>query len=295
MKTNRFKIFLFFSILLSLSLACVLTGGETEPEPAAVSGDAIATAVAATQEAIQNEDLTPTDFPTVHPTVTASPVETNFDYAGVSFYFNDVLAADITAGVNPAVIDENLWWSVPEHRKFVFNDWVLADAFLPARFTIYPVADFRDINPGVGDRLDALQIMLASKPEDGEGAVVGDIFNAGQMFMSNVEYLQFQNGEGVRFLTQYGQALSPIGLPMMFYTFQGFTDDGQYYISAMLPATHPSLPHPEQVTMDQAFVDNWETYVADLEVQLNGEPDNMFMPPLALLDAMFESMTVGEP
>ena len=295
MKTNRFKIFLFFSILLSLSLACVLTGGETEPEPAADSGDAIATAVAATQEAIQNEDLTPTDFPTVHPTVTASPVETTIDYAGVRFYFNDVLAADITADVNLAVMNEDVRWSVPDHRKFVVNDWVLADAFLPARFTIYLVADFRDINPGVGDRLDALQIMLASKPEDGEGAVVGDIFNAGQMFMSNVEYLQFQNGEGVRFLTQYGQALSPIGLPMMFYTFPGFTDDGQYYISAMLPATHPSLPHPEQVTMDQAFVDNWETYVADLEVQLNGEPDNMFMPPLALLDAMFESMTVGEP
>jgi len=47
--------------------------------------------------------------------------------------------------------------------------------------------------------------------------------------------------------------------------------------------------------MDQAFVDNWETYVAETEAMLNAEPDNMFLPPLALLDDMFESMTIGAP
>ena len=296
MLNKRSQILLIFGLLISLSLACVITGsGETVPE--INNEEAIATLVAATLAASQSEDPAADPVPTwtMHPTVTASAKEPNFNYIGISFYFNDALADDITAGTNPAFIDENLWWSVPENREFIFNDWVLADSFLPAHFTIYPLEDFKDINPGVGDRLDALQDLLASQPADGEGAVVGDVFNAGQMYKSNLTYLQFQNGQGVRFLTQYGQALSPIGWPMMFYTFQGFTDDGQYYISAMLPVTHPSLPRPEQVTMDQAFVDNWETYIAELEVQLNAEPDNMFSPPLALLDELFESLTVGEP
>lgn len=301
MFSKRSAIYIILITLISFSLACSLTGtAEERPEnPPKVpsDGDTIATAVAATLVAIQaaNGENPP---PTTHPTVTASAPpapEANFNDTGVSFYFNEALAENIVAGVNPSMIDQNLWWSVPEHREFRFNNWVLVDTFLPAVIKIYPVADFRDINPGVGERLDGLLEVLANKPPDGEGVSVGDIFNAGQMFKSNVGYLKTQNGEGIRFLTQYGQALWPIGWPMMFYTFQGFTDDGLYFISAMLPATHPSLPDPEQVTMDQDFMDNWETYVADLEAQLNAESDVMFQPPLALLDQIFESMTVGSP
>jgi len=295
MFSRRSRIVLVITLLISLTLACSLTGND-EPVQEQSSADAIATSVAATLTAneVAAEPEESAD-PTVHPTVTASAPEPNFTYAGVSFTFNQALADNISAGVNPVVIDENLWWSVPEHRSFTFNNWILADSFLEARFKIYPVADFQDINPGVGVRLDALQTVLADKPADGDGAPVVDVFNAGQMYKSNVAYLQFQNGEGIRFLTQYGQALSPLGRPMMFYTFQGLTEDGLYVISAMLPATHPSLPPADQVTMDQAFSDNWENYVAETEAMLNAEPDNMFMPPLALLDEMFESMTIGEP
>jgi len=292
---KRSRIVLVITLLISLALACSLTGNDgSVPEQS--SADAIATSVAATltanDVAVEPEESAD---PTLHPTATASAPEPNFTYAGVSFTFNQALADNISAGVNPVMLDENLWWSVPEHRSFTFNNWILADSFLEACFKIYPVADFQDINPGVGVRLDALQTVLADKPINGDGAPVVDVFNAGQMYKSNVAYLQFQNGEGIRFLTQYGQALSPLGRPMMFYTFQGLTEDGVYVISAMLPATHPSLPPADQVTMDQAFSDNWENYVAETETMLNAEPDNMFMPPLALLDKMFQSLTIGEP
>ncbi len=294
MFSRRSRIILVITLLISLSLACVVTGSEENP-PEGNSVDVIATSVAATIAANEVVDETGESAdPTVHPTVTASPPEPNFTYAGVSFVFNDALADNIVAGVNPAMIDENTWWSVPEHREYRFNNWIIADAFLEARIKIYKVDEFRTINPGVGERLDSLVVVLNTKPADGEGAPVGDVFNAGQMYKSNVKYLRFQNGEGIRFLTQYGQALSPLGRPMMFYTFQGFTDDGQYFISAMLPATHPSLPHGNQVEMDQAFMDNWEVYVAETEAQLNNESDNTFLPPLGLLDEMMESMTVGE-
>lgn len=295
MLSKRSRIILVITILISLSLACTLTGSEDSATEVS-SDDVIATSVAATIVANEDAELPEESAdPTVHPTITASPPEPNFTYAGVSFVFNEALADNIVAGVNPAMIDENTWWSVPEHREYRFNNWIIADAFLEARIKIYMVEEFKTINPGVGERLDALRVVLDTKPADGEGAPVGDVFNAGQMYKSNVKYLQFHNGEGIRFLTQYGQALSPLGRPMMFYTFQGLTDDGQYFISAMLPATHPSLPHAEMVEMDQAFMDNWETYVAETEAQLNAEADNTFLPPLGLLDEMFESMTVGEP
>ena len=46
--------------------------------------------------------------------------------------------------------------------------------------------------------------------------------------------------------------------------------------------------------MDQAFMDNWENYVAQTEASLNAEVDNTFLPPLTLLDAMMESLLVGD-
>jgi hypothetical protein len=292
MSLQRSNIALILIILITFSLACNLTGGGEDS--AEISAENfIATSVAATLAAGGGDGA---DDPTqtINPTVTASPREPNFNYAGISFAFNQALAENIVAGVNPAVIDENAWWSTPEYREYIFNNWVLADSFLPAKIAIYPVADFRAINPGVGERLDSLLEVITNKPADGNGALVADVHNAGQMFKSNVSYLEFRNGEGIRYLTQYGQALSPIGWPMMFYTFQGFTDDGLYYVSAILPATHPALPRSETITMDQAFMDNWGTYVGDLQIELNGEPDNMFMPPLGLLDGMIESMTIGE-
>ncbi len=288
MSFKRSRILLITSLLISLTLACALTGSAEKP--VADLEDAVATAVAATLAAGQAD--TP---PTVQPSVTASPPEPDIVYQGISFAFDDSLSDNVTAGMESEFNEEsNPWWSTPEHRMFIFNNWSLGESFLPAQLKVYPVAELRAINPGVGESLDSLQAVITSQPADGGDVVVTDIFNAGQMFLSKIAYLQFQNGRGVRFLTQYGQAISPIGWPMMFYSFQGFTDDGVYYISAMLPVTHPSLPHPDDITLDEAFMNNFETYRDELEIQLNGEQDSTFMPSLILLDEFVESLLVGE-
>lgn len=60
-------------------------------------------------------------------------------------------------------------------------------------------------------------------------------FNAGQVFHSNERPFAFQNGTGIRFLTQYAQAPYPVNNFSLFYTFQGLTNDGKYYVAAILP------------------------------------------------------------
>jgi len=231
------------------------------------SVDTIATAVAATLAAGEVGE-TPPDTPapppsptwTIHPTVTASPPETNFSYAGVSFYFNDLLADDITAGVTPGQYDEsNTWWSTPDHRVYKFNGWVLSD------------------------------------PLDGGSLRVPDMFNAGQLYFSNPKAMRFQNGYGARWLSQYGQAYFPVGKPNLFYTFQGFTNDGLYYVSIILPVNHPSLPATDQVSMDDAFYEHFPTYAAEIRALLEEQSDNSFMPSLVLLDQLVTSLLVGEP
>ena len=203
MFSNHSTVSIVLITLISLSLACSLTGTPEErpetPPRVPLDGDTIATAVAATLAAVQAGDGE-NPPPTTHPTVTASapPVpEANFNYAGLSFYFNDLLAEDITAGVNPGEYDaNNTWWSKPEHREYIFNTWVLADGFHAPTIRIYPVADYWAINENVSDGLDGLLSAFDSQPADHARLIVPDLYNAGQLFQTQVKYLDFQNGRG---------------------------------------------------------------------------------------------------
>ena len=291
---RRSRIVLAITLLISISLACMVTGSE-DPAVDGSSEDVIATSVAATIEAQEN-DQQPADEspPTQHPTVTAGPPDANFTYNGVSFYFNPILADDVTAGVAPGDYEENNpWWSTPEHREFLFNNWVLTDAFHTPAIRVYSVADFRAINENVDQGLDALLLALDNHPADYAGLIVPDLFNAGQLYQSNVKYLDFQNGRGARWLSQYGQGYSSVGWPNLFYAYQGLTDDGRYYVSVILPVNHPYLPHPEQVNLDEIY-ENYGAYRDGIVTQLESESDNTFVPSLVLLDELVSSLSIGD-
>lgn len=299
MNNKRLQNTLILVVVIAVALgACLPDQKPTED----TSADAIDTAVAATLAAEEENNPPDTVAPppsptwTVHPTITASAPETNFTYAGVSFYFNPLLAADIVAGTNPGQYDDQaMLWSTPQHREFIFNDWVLADAFHNPAIRVYPVADFVAINENVANGLNALDLALAADPINIEDLYVSDMFNAGQLYSSNAKALQFQNGYGARWLSQYGQAYFPIGVPYLFYTFQGFTDDGSYYVSVIFPVTHPSLPDPSTITLDNDFYDNYPDYAAEVRTQLEAESNNSFMPSLVLLDELVTSLLVESP
>lgn len=282
-------------LTLSFSLACMFTGSQ-EPSPVG-NDDVIATSVAATIAAGENGESAQDPIPpTMHPTVTAGPKEPNFTYAGVSFYFNPILAEDLTAGVEPGFYEENNpWWSTPEHRVYRFNGWALSDAFHAPTIKVYPVADYRAINENVSSGLDALLLALDNRPADHAGLAVPDLYNAGQLYQSNVKYLDFRNGRGARWLAQYGQAYYAVGWPNLFYAYQGLTNDGQYYVSVILPVNHPYLPNPDDITLDDDFYENYGAYRDGIVAQLESESDNTFMPSLVLLDEILESLTIAEP
>lgn len=291
----RFLNFAVPLIFLSLLLSACSPGGNQLPVDDSVN--AIATSVAATLAArdAAADPTVPQPSPTwtIHPTVTASPPEANFRYAGVSFYFNELLADDITAGITPGeYTEDNPWWSFPDHREYVFNNWVLSDAFHEARIRVYSVADFKALNENVANGLDALDAALKAEPLNGNDLMVPSFFNAGQLYHSNARALRFQNGYGARWLSLYGQGYSPIGWPNLFYTFQGFTDDGAYYVSIIFPVNHPSLLNPEEVTLDDAFWENYGTYAEDTRQTLEAAPDNSFVPSLVLLDQLVSSLLV---
>ena len=292
-------VFFVFSMLLLASLACSVSLDLGQPTE--IPGDPVATSVAGTLAARSGEeDPVPTDNPTqpppaapteaIQPTETAAP-EPDVVFQCLSFSYPDALAASVSAEVAAGEIDEYNPWSYPEHYLLRLEGYPLSDTFHEPAIRVYSAADFRAANDLVADRLDSLEAVLTNQPADPEVGVA-HFFNAGQFVQAQVAYLEFQSGSGVRFISQYGQAAYPIGWPHLFYTFQGLTADGGYYISAVLPVTHPSLPHPDDVTVDQAFYDNFMTYAAEKETQLDGEAPGSFQPSLLLLDEMIASLRV---
>jgi hypothetical protein len=144
-----------------------------------------------------------------------------------------------------------------------------------------------------------IQRILAEKPDEPVGVFQGGgvlpPMNAGHMVVTQVAYFDFQNGSGVCFLTQMGQAYYPINNHDLFYTFQGMTHDGEYYVAAILPISHPTLPADGSEIPGgdfDAFADNFEAYAAEVAAQLNAEDAGSFAPSITMLDEMMQSLEV---
>ena len=101
------------------------------------------------------------------------------------------------------------------------------------------------------------------------------------------EFLSFANGEGIRFLTQYGQAYWEINNGSIFYTYQGLTAGDECWVSVIFPITHFSLPDVGDVPAGDP-----DAYYASIEAALAAEPPDSFNPSLLLLDDLVRSIIV---
>jgi hypothetical protein len=218
---------------------------------------------------------------------------------GISFFLPSKVAADSTGTVykaKPISADAPFWDKMPEHYYFIFKDYQHANSMHLPRVYIWPIAEYIDENPGFEPTVTLLQTLLAQSATTDLATAdlpFPPIFNAAKIVNLKPEYLDFQNGRGLRYLTFFSQAASPITNYGLFYTFQGITTDGLYYINAILPVGQSELHEDDSdFQIDAAFYNYYETYLAQAQMQVNEALDDSFTPDLASLDAMISSMSV---
>ena len=252
-------------------------------------------------------ELEPAAAPTPQATSASSQSDTtqtvNAEYGGASLSFSPALAQSAQGVTIPAAatnINAPGGGGAPEHIAFGFNGETLTadvNPFQPA-VRIYPTEDWKELDPTIARQIVALKTLLAAKPPTLEQHVpVLPVFNAEQVIHPQINYLNFKNGAGVRFVTFYSQAYSPITNDGLFYTFQGLTDDGKYYVTVFWQMRTDKLPNTYQdanIKDYDAFVKQAETYYADTAKMLNELPPDAFTPNLALLDGMIESIETPE-
>ena len=212
----------------------------------------------------------------------------------------------IVAGASPSP-DTGWWDSDPAHFSLSFaspsgpapmqrywGTWLL----LPPQIRIYPVAGIES-NEFTRARVEAMHELLETKlATAAEEIPVLPLINAAQVFRSQVRYLDFQNGRGVRFITQYRQDPAPVTNEEIFYTFQGLTEDGAYYVVASFPLSTSVLP--DNIPFEsQAFREfekkNYEEFLKEQVRVLDALPSGQFKPDLALLDQIVASLEIQRP
>lgn len=232
------------------------------------------------------------------PQMPEAPVS-NANYDGVSFSVDPVVANNVTPRTVPANTppqDAAPWDAAnPEYIQFKFSGYPLTGKDFEPILEVYPVMEYENVNAAAIEKIDSLRQFLKDKPTNPENIPFLPTLNAGQMLHAGIAYLNFKNGAGVRYLTQYGQSFAPINNQSMFYTFQGITSDDKYYVSAIFPVSHPNLPvDGSQVPSGdyQAFTDNYSKYVLEIETTLSSVNASSFTPNLTLLDAMIQSLEI---
>ena len=284
------------SILLASSLACSIFSAPIRSEGPDVN---VATVVVETMQALPATEQPATE---PGPAFSGTPVE----FSNVQLTIPPGVAVGATgAQIPPAGDQDSAPWDVtPGHVELAFDGYVLQDRFHQPRIYIYPASAYAALLPGAADNILLLQNLLAnpSQPLVGNKLPHIPFFNAAAVFTAQAKIVQFQNGSGVRMLTQYAQDVAQVNNHDMFYHFQGLTSDGQYYIIAILPVSAPILAEnwdtdaPPDGVPFPGYSDpsaDFQAYYDQIIAKLNALPTESFNPSLTKLDTLISTLQIS--
>jgi hypothetical protein len=255
------------------------------------------------------------------PLPTATSIQRSLDektiaYEGIDITYPSWLAEESVGQTLPAYVDPSgfMYDDLPEHVRFDFSiPYTTQDPFVglepsgipwlrhqnpegpeiqPIIF-IFPTAEYAELSPLAGERIEALELLLDDGNVLGNGETpVLPTFNSAQDLHGQVKPLEFQGGRGLRFVTRYSQGVAPVVNPSVFYTFQGLTNDGSLYIAAFFPLHVSILPDQIQVKDWDAFNQGYIEYLADITSRLDELEPDIFEPDLLSLDALIRTLSV---
>jgi hypothetical protein len=280
-----------------ITFACTVGRGTA---PTQSHDGQVGTVVAATMQALT---AAPSEIVSTQP---ATPTNgTSVSFKNVSFVIPSEVAADTNTDTMTAVETNSgaPWEIAPTHLRFTLTGYPLQNKFHEPRIFVYPANAYAQVNSGASEQIERLKRALAGWPLLKETLPTVPFFNAASLIAANIKILTFQNGRGVRELTQYAQYAAPINNRELFYHFQGLTSDNTYYVIAILPMTAPMLAEDEKPEADvppqgvpiPTDIGPNDVYYISVTEKLNSLSPDSYAPSLNKLDEMIQSLTVTNP
>jgi len=277
-RTNRFYL---IALLLSLWLAACTP--DTGSGTATATPPPTATAVTLTQPIAT---LTPTQLsasiptlsatpPPPSPTMTPAPQSRAISYNGIHFTYDPALGDVYTR--TESIGEVNF-----------------------TRFSFAPDGLCRKVGCVDVDPVGQYKAAFPDRPLPPLGAAT--------ILRAQDQPLSFQNGDGARSIRMRGQDIFFANNEALLYEFQGFTEDGRFYVLVTIPLDAPilpstydpaqntnpdALPLPAELPTDYpALADLMGVYNQDAEQQLEQLAAADFTPDLTLLDELVASIWV---
>jgi hypothetical protein len=243
-----------------------------------------------------------------------NPVSKPGEQPGIPFFaapIRLVMPAALASGASAETIDlvtdqTGAPWDVaPAHLQLTFQNYALQTTFHVPQIFVYPAQQYAALNPSAAESIKRLQAVLAapSKTQNNDNLPRVPFLNAGQVFAAQQKVVHFSGGSGVRFITQYGQDVSPINNSGLFYHFEGLSDDGRNYVVAILPVNLPFLasdnnpnsgvpPGGIAFPAPSASPSDHNAYYQQLTGRIDSASPAQFNPSLDELDRMMQSITI---
>lgn len=241
---------------------------------------AVPTASAGEPTASQPEQLTPD----------GTPVDT----AEISFLIPTGVANDAASTtatdvelpyINPGGGD------MPSHVKITLNLYTLSGTGIEPQILVFRTDEYSGYS-----ELTAMMMSELQSLQYADGQSLPE--HLGSDFIAQTHGLSFKNGHGVRYLTQIMTNFMPINNKDLYYYYQGMTNDGKFFLQAMLPINTAYLPADDNPNTPLPAdgipfnMDDFPGYLNAVTEKLDSTETYNFNPFLDALDEMIESMQV---
>ena len=227
----------------------------------------------------------------------------------IAFTFNENIATGVQietveAGknVSPFMIQAA---ESPPHLLFTFVEYIPSESEEVDRenlrapvIRVYETADlprFELNGRTYADEADALTDLLEQRPDltAEESLPFLPLIPGIQTLNARPRYIENDSVHGIAYLTHRADRAGIVLEGRVFYTFQGFSKDGRYFIAAWLSVDSGVLPVIFNAKADfDAIMENYDLYKEARITALTWQEPDAFYPPLVDLDALFDSFII---
>jgi hypothetical protein len=174
----------------------------------------------------------------------------------------------------------------------------------PGVVRFYRTADLAGYDQA-SQQVEALTTLLAERPDlagsmqvapDGSGDVLPylPIVPAAQVLRARAQYIDTPELAGVAYVTAYRQDVSPFAAGDFWYTFQGLSADGAWYVAVDFVVDASGFP-AKVTAKDAKRIDKparYTEYLSESVTHLNEAADDAFSPALSSIDALVRSIHI---
>jgi hypothetical protein len=270
--------------IIVTTLACGLNTPTTQPVTVetivveTITALTVSAPVVETPSSGNNEPLTPDGTP--------------FESAEVSFFIPNGTANNASQTMSTKVEYPYInpsFGDMPQHISISLDLYATTGTYPPA-IMIFRADEYATYSESTSETINDLR---AAPYTDGQPLPEG----LDADFAAQVHAVSFQNGYGVRYLTQVFQNFLPVNNQDVFYYYQGITSDGKYFVQATLPISASFLAADSSDTPLPAdgipfTTDDFGDYLNAVAQKLNTADAQNFTPYINVLDEMINSLSI---